>query len=394
MTSALSTPMMRQYLAIKARHPDAIVFYRMGDFYEMFLRDAEVAAPLLDIALTTRDKGKPDAVPMCGVPVHAAEGYIKRLAEAGHRVAICEQVEEPGSRRAGTSVRSGRGLVRREVIEVVTPGLVGDPSGVDAAAEISLVALAAPEKGEHAFGLAALDSSTGDFRATQVAGAREEVSAQGLPTLLSEEIARIAPREILIPHTTEGTLGPALRRVLPNVALSVLADAAFARSPERPESALSSIEGAARRAADALLGYLQAHQPFALVHTAGLRPYQLSDTMVLDAPTRIHLELFVSAEDGSRRGTLVERVDQTCTPPGARRLARWLAYPLLSSKAIAARQDAVAWLAEHQEADGNWDEPYYTGTGFPGDFYLNYHLYRLAFPLSALGRYVRGTYHD
>src|SRR6516165_11714900 len=115
--SALSTPMMRQYLAIKARHPDAIVFYRMGDFYEMFLRDAELAAPILDIALTTRDKGKPDAVPMCGVPVHAADGYVKRLAEAGHRVAICEQVE--ASHSGAASPRSARGLVRREVIEVV-----------------------------------------------------------------------------------------------------------------------------------------------------------------------------------------------------------------------------------------------------------------------------------
>ena len=121
-SSALSTPMMRQYLAIKARHPDAIVFYRMGDFYEMFLGDAELAAPLLDIALTTRDKGKPDAVPMCGVPVHAADAYVKRLAEAGHRVAICEQVEHPSGPSAGAPGRSTRGLVRREVIEVVTPG--------------------------------------------------------------------------------------------------------------------------------------------------------------------------------------------------------------------------------------------------------------------------------
>jgi DNA mismatch repair protein MutS len=356
-SSALSTPMMRQYLAIKARHPDAIVFYRMGDFYEMFLRDAELAAPLLDIALTTRDKGKPDAVPMCGVPVHAADSYVRRLAEAGHRVAICEQVEDPSPRLAGAPVRSPRGLVKREVIEVVTPGLVGDPSGVDATAEISLVALAPPGPLEREFGLAALDASTGDFRATQVTMPRGEGDAQRLPDALGEEIARIAPREVLIPQSQQGTLGPALQALLPCVALSAVDDATFA-PPADPASAsaVASTEGAASRAAAALLLFLKAHQPFALVHTSRLRPYQLSDTMILDAPTRAHLELFVSAEDGSRRGTLFERIDQTRTPPGARRLARWLAYPLLSPRVITARQDAVVWLAERDRARGRLRE--------------------------------------
>ncbi|HKE10560.1 MAG TPA: DNA mismatch repair protein MutS, partial [Myxococcota bacterium] len=350
-SSALSTPMMRQYLAIKARHPDAIVFYRMGDFYEMFLGDAELAAPLLDIALTTRDKGKPDAVPMCGVPVHAADAYVKRLAEAGHRVAICEQVENPSGPSAVAPARSTRGLVRREVIEVVTPGLVGDPSGVDAASEISLVALALPAAEEPAFGVAALDASTGDFRATQVEGSLGEKGAQALPTALSEEIARIAPREILIPRSAHDTLDPALRALLPGVALSAMDDASFAHPGDGAAAApLAGSAGPARRAAAALLAYLKAHQPFALAHTAGLRPYQLSDTMILDAPTRTHLELFTNAEDGSRRGTLFDRIDQTRTPPGARRLARWLAYPLLSTRAIAARQDAVAWLAARDRA--------------------------------------------
>ena len=136
--AALSTPMMQQFLKVKSLHPDAVVFYRMGDFYEMFLEDAVLAAPLLDIALTTRDKGKPDAVPMCGVPVHAADGHIKRLAELGHRVAICEQVEDP--RELG-----GRRLVRREVVEVVTPGLVGDPDGLDGRTVVALAALCLPD---------------------------------------------------------------------------------------------------------------------------------------------------------------------------------------------------------------------------------------------------------
>jgi DNA mismatch repair protein MutS len=158
--SALDTPMMRQYLAIKAKHPEAIVFYRMGDFYEMFLHDAEVAAPLLDIQLTTRDKGKQDAVPMCGVPVHAADAHMKRLAELGHRVAICEQVEDP-------KVAGGRRLVKREVVEVVTPGLVGDPEGVESKSDLVLAAVSPGAE----FGLALLDSTTGRFRATAAASA-------------------------------------------------------------------------------------------------------------------------------------------------------------------------------------------------------------------------------
>ena len=132
--SALDTPMMRQFLSVKAQYSDAVVFYRMGDFYEMFLHDAELVAPILDITLTTRDKGKPDAVPMCGVPVHAADAHIKRLASLGHRVAICEQVED--AKEAG-----GKRLVRRAVVEVVTPGLVGDPTGLDARTVFAVAAI-------------------------------------------------------------------------------------------------------------------------------------------------------------------------------------------------------------------------------------------------------------
>ena len=152
--------MMRHFREIKTQNPDAIVLYRMGDFYELFEEDAELAAPLLDLTLTTRDKAKPDPVPMCGFPVHSADGYIKWLAELGHRVAICEQVEDP--KQAG-----GKRLVRREVVEVVTPGLVGDPEGIEAAQEVALVAIAPGEGGEE-IGIAALDATTGDFRATRV----------------------------------------------------------------------------------------------------------------------------------------------------------------------------------------------------------------------------------
>ena len=337
MKSALDTPMMRQYLAIKANHPDAILLYRMGDFYEMFLRDAEIAAPLLDIALTTRDKGKPDAVPMCGIPVHAADPHVKKLAELGYRVAICEQVED--AREA-----AGRRLVKRDVVEVVTPGLAGDPEGIEAASELALVAL---DPGAET-GFAVLDASTGDFRATQVPRDPRDAAA-GVPTDLAEELRRVAPREVLVPQGCD----EALCRRLGGAAVRC-GDHARGRRELRSGACAGAsgrlVAGASdppSRAAAALLAYVGANQPFALAQVGRLRRYGLADAMVLDASTQAHLELFRNSEDGSRRRTLLEQLDRTRTPLGARRLTRWLAYPLLSTDAIAGRQDAVAWLAEH-----------------------------------------------
>jgi DNA mismatch repair protein MutS len=324
--------MMRQYLAIKAQHPEAIVFYRMGDFYEMFLHDAELAAPLLDIALTTRDRGKKDAVPMCGIPVHAADPHVKRLAELGHRVAICEQVED--AKAAG-----GKRLVKREVVEVVTPGLAGDPQGIDAASELALVALQpGPE-----IGLACLDASTGDLRATQL-----RAPGDALPDDLEEELCRVAPREVLLPEHVDESWLKRLRLLLPDAAFTRVVAASF--DPSQARASLEGLEAdagdPASRAAAALLAYLDANQPFALAQVARLRRYGLADAMLLDAATQSHLELFRNSEDGSRRRTLIEQLDRARTPLGARRLARWLAYPMLEASLIAGRQDAVAWLIE------------------------------------------------
>jgi DNA mismatch repair protein MutS len=330
--SALDTPMMRQYLAIKARHQGALLFYRMGDFYELFLRDAEIAAPLLDIALTTRDKGKPDAVPMCGVPVHGADPYLKRLTELGHRVAICEQVEAP-------TKGPGRKLVRRDVVEVISPGLVGNPELLEANREVSLVALEFDAGDE--VGFAALEASTGELRATAV-----RADGDALPVALAEELRRVAPREVLLPQSRAAALAPVLRALLPDAAQTLVEAARFdpATAPAQPAGFAKDAGDAATRAAAALLHYLGANQPFALPQIARLARYALGDAMQLDAATRAHLELFESAEDRSRRGTLIERLDETVTPLGARRLARHLAYPLLDPVAIRARQDAVAWL--------------------------------------------------
>jgi len=331
--SALETPMMRQYLALKARYPDAILFYRMGDFYEMFLRDAEIAAPLLDIQLTTRDKGKKDAVPMCGVPVHAADAHIKVLAELGHRVAICEQVEDPRS-------TAGRRLVKREVVEVVTPGLAGDPAGIEAKRELALVALAPGAS----CGLAILDATTGDFRATEVDACAD---AAGLPPLIIEELTRVEPREILLPVSVSAEIEAQLALALSDSATTRVALESFdPAASARPEGLEQATGEASARAATALHRYLRANQPFALAHTSRVRFYRLADAMILDASTCAHLELFRNCEDGTRKRTLVERLDETMTPLGARRLARWMAYPLVDPERVARRLDAVAFLVE------------------------------------------------
>ncbi|MCP3983169.1 MAG: DNA mismatch repair protein MutS [bacterium] len=332
--SARDTPMMRQYLSLKAKVPDAFLFYRMGDFYELFFEDAERAAPLLEITLTTRDKNKPDPIPMCGVPVHSAEGYIRKLADRGHRVALCEQVED-------AKQATGRKLVRREVVEVVTPGLVGDPTGLAGSQEVALAAVA---RLGGAFGLAVLDASTGNFRATAV----DANSAGGLHGNLVEELERIAPRELLVAADWRGSVEPIAEARFPATVLRLVDTDHFdpEGAPVRPDGFLADTADPRMAAAAATLRYLADHQPAAIAQAPRLRLYGLADAMVLDSSTRRHLELFESHEDRSRHGTLIERIDATRTPLGARCLARWMAYPLIDPDAIKTRQDGVGTLFE------------------------------------------------
>jgi DNA mismatch repair protein MutS len=342
-SSALDTPMMRQFLGVKAQYPDAVVFYRMGDFYEMFLHDAELAAPILDITLTTRDKGKSDAVPMCGVPVHAADAHIKRLASLGHRVAICEQVEDP--KEAG-----GKRLVRRAVVEVVTPGLIGDPAGLDAHAVVA-VASVYIDSASGAFGLAVLDASTGDFRATEFDGRSAELldpDSDVLPDALVQELARIGPRELLLPAEWAPLAADVVTEVIEDIAIRPLPESAFesrSKSEDWPGDFMDA-QDPASRAAVAIANYLAENQPFAVENPPRLRRYEIADTVVLDASTRRHLELHENSEDRGRSGTLISELDATSCALGARRLSHWLSYPLLSPAEITVRQDKVAWLVE------------------------------------------------
>jgi DNA mismatch repair protein MutS len=309
--------MMQQYRELKRAAGDALLLYRMGDFYELFETDAQTAAPLLDLVLTTRDRDTPDPVPMCGVPFHAAEGYIRRLLELGFAVAVAEQTEDP---------RQARGLVRREIVEVVTPGLVANPERLSTPGANYLAAVLAEGEG---FGLAFADVSTGEFRCSDLA--RRE--------WLEAELDRLAPREVLTRDADKALAGGRRAVIVP--------DADFAEPSGTGNSgpaAGGNSGSAAGRAAMALERRIAALQPNAPPLGAP-RPYVAGDSLLLDATTRRHLELFANTRDGGRSGTLVELLDQTRTPMGRRLLDRWLGEPLCDPAAIRARQDAVAsWL--------------------------------------------------
>jgi DNA mismatch repair protein MutS len=345
-----NSPLIAQYLSVKQKVPDAILFFRLGDFYEMMFEDAEVGARVLDIQLTSRSK---DGVPLCGVPYHSAEPYIAKLLKAGLKVAICEQTpSEPRARASAAAQKSGpisgspqpfqltpqRGLMPRQIVRVITPGTVDEETVLAAGEKSFLLALNAAD-GETGFALAAIDVSTGEFLATRIAG----VSG------VREEIARIAPREIIAPKGN-GALAAMLDGV--DCPVTWLDGASFAA--ERPPQALAARFGAeAAGALDEALGVVAGAALIYVEETFGrelahLRPphlYRAAEYMLVDEVSRRHLELTISS-DGTRRGSLLSVLDETLTPVGARALQSWIVYPLLDLDAICARHDAVEELFE------------------------------------------------
>jgi DNA mismatch repair protein MutS len=315
---------MRQYQEQKQRHPDALLLFRLGDFYELFFDDAVVAARALDLTLTTRDRGREDAVPMCGVPHHAARGYIARLVAMGHRVAICEQMEDP---------RFARGIVKREVTRVITPGMVLDPDALEAA-EPNFVLAAVPD-GEGA-GLAYLDVSTAEFRTTQVPG----------HDAVADEIARIAPREVLVAPGAGLPEIRAFRTERSDCFADAAADAALLRETFGQGLADLGLDEMplAAQAAAAIVRYARATQPQVGLPACRLIPYRPSEHLVLDEPTVRNLEICQTLVDAARRGSLLGAIDRTVTSMGARLLRRWLLFPLAEIAAIRRRQDAVEHL--------------------------------------------------
>jgi DNA mismatch repair protein MutS len=326
------TPMIKQYLETKQKYPDAILFYRMGDFYEMFFEDAKIASEILDIALTSRDKSKDDSIPLCGVPYHAASGYIQKLVDRGFKVAICEQMEDASQ---------ARGLVRREVIRVVTPGMVLEDDLLQPKANNFLMAISF---GGDRFGLAILDASTGDFLSAEVNTVQS----------LLDEILRVEPREIVLPESTRGQAAVKnLMRAYPGALYSPLPPEIFEneRSRERLRSLGLTIpdgKDQALRAVGAILFYVQETQKTQPGHLTRLEYYQVQDYLVLDETTRRNLELLENLQTRSRKGSLLDILDETVTSMGGRMLKRWLGSPLMDLSRI---QDRLQKVSELKEKD-------------------------------------------
>ncbi len=324
------TPMLRQYLGIKGQYPDAILLFRMGDFYEMFFEDARTASRILGITLTARGTYNGEKVPMCGVPHHAAKSYVARLIESGWKVAVCDQVEDP---------KASKGIVKREVVRVVTPGSVVDEADVDSKDTLYLAAVAADRNG--AFGLAHAELSTGEFRVTQL----EEWND------LLDELGRIDPAEVLVPEQTELPN----EKSLAHLRLEKLSRETFEPSQAefllREQLGVHSLAGfgcenmpAGVVAAGAIVAYLLDTQKGNPEHMKELVSYRLGDYMFLDEATCTHLELLKTMRRHSVKGSLISILDRAVTPMGGRLLRKWLSYPLVDLEKIQQRLAAVATL--------------------------------------------------
>jgi len=325
------TPAMQRYLEVKAQNPGTILLFRIGDFYELFYEDAQTAARVLGLTLTSRDKGSTNPIPMAGFPYHQLDNYLRRLIQAGFRAAVCEQVEDPAL---------AKGLVKREVTRVVTPGTLTEDALLDPRESNFLAAVCAEE---NQYGLAWLELSTGRFVAA-------EVELQTLP----DELARLAPAECLVPE------GNATLAVTAGGHTLVTERPAWSFSPTHCRRILldhfgtSTLDGfgwtddssPGITAAGALLEYVHETQKSTLHHIARLEPFIRGSNLLIDEATRRSLELVRTMRDDKREGSLLAVIDETVTPMGARLLAEWLSNPLTNLAAINSRLDAVQELAE------------------------------------------------
>jgi len=330
---AETTPLMRQYQHIKDRYPQAILFFRLGDFYEMFSEDAVLASKILGITLTTRDRNKENPIPMCGVPYHSANGYVAKLIRAGHNVAICEQMEDP---------QTGKGIVRRDVVRVVTPGTLLEEDLLNQDENNFIAAISV---GSQSFGLSFLDLSTGYFRLTQFEGTQARFG-------LENELGRLNPSEILISETALSDI----QSLIPNLPSSVCVnrrkethfglDQSYRRLLAHFK--VHSLDGFGCQgfpfgvsAAGSLLQYLQEICLPSLNHIRGLNVFHPDAHMILDPLTQRNLELVRSLMEGKKENSLLGVLDFTLTAMGARTLRNWVLHPLVEIEEIQKRQEVV-----------------------------------------------------
>ncbi len=330
------TPMIAQYMQVKEAHPDALLFYRMGDFYEMFFEDAEIGAAVLGITLTKRGKSDGDDIPMCGVPVHAVDGYLARLIGAGHRVAICEQAEDPEQQKA----RGGKGPLRREVIRILTPGTLTEDDLLPARSHNYLAAVG---QSGGALALAWADMSTGDFAVQDIAPERlESLLAMLMPAELVVPSGHEVP-EILGTIGTLGTLGTCMTEQAPS-----LFDSAAGQRSLCSYYRVASLDGYGQfsrpmlAAAGALLGYIELTQKGNMPRLRPIQAVTETGYMEIDQATRRSLEI-TRTLSGETRGSLLAAIDMTVSAAGGRLLAARIGAPLADQGAINRRLDLVAW---------------------------------------------------
>ncbi len=331
-----TTPVMRQYLEIKADYQDAVLFFRLGDFYEMFMDDAVLASRVLGITLTSRNKGVENAVPLCGIPYHSSQGYIAKLIAAGHKVAICEQVENP---------KEAKGIVKREVVRVVTPGLVTDTDTLEPKENNYLLSIV---ENDDDYGIAHIDITTGEFRVTQV-----DTLAQ-----VESELGSLRPREVLFSDTAQSRdlkqqFEHSLEGVMCNFLPEWVCEADYAQEQLCRFFGVSGLQSfgchellIAQQAASAVLYYLQQTQKDGLQHIRPLQTYHTQNFMILDDSTRRNLELTATLQGGKKKGSLLGVLDRTVTAMGGRNLRHWIHYPLIDQVQIKQRQSAVAELVD------------------------------------------------
>jgi len=342
-TTPKITPMLQQYMEIKTAYEDAILLYRMGDFYEMFFDDAVIAAKILGITLTSRSsKNETNKIPMCGVPHHAISSYLAKLVKAGHRVAVCEQVEDP------RQVKGGK-IVKREVVRVVTPGVTTEEQLLDDKSNRYLGAVScSADKFSGLYGAGYLDISTGEFL----------VSQHGDIDGLLDELCRMTPAELLVNESEDDNSNQFVKNItalLPNICLTRRPEHTFYLETAR-ETLLEHFQTlnlagfgcdhlqAGISAAGALLQYVSETQKTACSHIERLIPVNLEDVLIIDEPSRRNLELVETIIGGTRKGSLLDMLDYTSTPMGARLLRRRLLFPLRDVTRILARLQAVELL--------------------------------------------------
>lgn len=327
--SASHTPMMQQYFGLKQHHPEQLLFYRMGDFYELFFDDAKKAARLLDITLTSRGQSGGQPIPMAGIPYHAAEGYLARLVKLGESVAICEQIGDPAT---------SKGPVERQVVRILTPGTVSDEALLDERRDNLLAALVGSERG---FGLATLDINSGRFCVMELAG---------WETLLGE-LERLAPAELLIPDDWESNTPIERRRAVRRRApWEFDRDSAFKLLTQ--QFGTKDLVGFGCQdlklglgAAGALMSYAKETQRTALPHIRALTLERFEDSVIIDSASRRNLEIDCNLA-GGRDNTLLDVLDHTATAMGSRLLSRWLNRPLRDAAVLQSRQDSISTLLD------------------------------------------------